>query len=53
MLKTNTYNKFTIILTSAYENITIKIPIRAHIRRLFASFIFAESHCAVISFIHQ
>jgi hypothetical protein len=53
MLKTLYYNKFTIILTIAYENIAIKIPIRAHISNLFASFIFAESHWAVISFIHQ
>jgi hypothetical protein len=42
-----------IILTIAYENIATKIPIRAHIKSLFASFIFAGSPLAVISFIHQ
>jgi len=42
-----------IILTIAYENIATKIPMRAHIKSLFASFIFAGSPLAVISFIHQ
>ena len=42
-----------IILTIAYENIATKIPMRAHIKSLFASFIFAGSQLAVISFIHQ
>ena len=51
MLKTLSYNKLTIILTKAYEKIAIKIPIKAHIRSLFASFIFAASPCAVMSFI--
>jgi len=53
MLKTITYIRFTIILTIAYENTAIKIQMRAHISSLFASFIFAASHDAVMSFIHQ
>ena len=53
MLKTRTYNKFTIILTIAYENMAIKIPTKAHTKSLLASFIFAGSPPAVMSFIHQ
>ncbi len=53
MLKTRAYNKFMIILTNAYENIAIKMPTRAHIKSLLASFIFTGSPPAVISFIHQ
>lgn len=53
MLKTLTYNKFIIILIIAYENIAIKIPIKAHINNLLAVFIFASSPLAVIKFIHQ
>ncbi len=53
MLKTLTYKRFMITLMIAYENIATKIPMRAHISNLFASFILAGSPWAVISFIHQ